>query len=486
MAKPKIQWICQECGYQAAKWSGKCNGCGAWNTMEESLQSNTGGASAPGAGSRAAASPLRLLEPVQIGELSEMAENRLCSEVSELDRVLGGGFVPGSVVLLGGDPGIGKSTLSLQLAGLFASRELDVLYISGEESLGQLKMRAQRLGIDARDVWVYLETSLESVEKTIKEKKPDFIVIDSIQTLATDRLTSSPGSVTQLREVTSALTQLAKGTDTPMVLIGHVTKDGAIAGPKVLEHMVDTVLYFEGDRGMSYRILRTVKNRYGSTHEIGVFEMRGDGLHEITNPSAMFLQERPEGASGSAVVPIVEGSRPLLVEVQALVSPKAYGPPRTNTIGVDQNRAILLLNILEKRTGLKVAGQDVFINVAGGIKVVEPAGDLGTALAVLSSYLERPIPEDTIVFGELGLAGEVRAVSQSPARITEATKLGFKRIIMPTGNIAGAKEELGDALTIRLDGVRTIAEAIRTVFGEEIDRAKVQNRADGTSWDKKE
>ena len=254
------------------------------------------------------------------------------------------------------------------------------------------------------------------------------------------------------------------------MLIGHVTKEGAIAGPKVLEHMVDTVLYFEGDRGMSYRLLRAVKNRYGSTNEIGVFEMRGDGLTEITNPSAMFLQERPEGASGSAVVPIVEGSRPLLVEVQALVSPKAYGPPRVNAIGVDQNRAILLLNILEKRTGLQVAGQDVFINVAGGIKIVEPAGDLGEAMAILSSFLDRPLPEDAIIFGELGLAGEVRAVSQAPSRLMEASKLGFERAIMPESNVKGVREELGDDLNLRLEGVRTVAETIRKVFGSNLQR----------------
>lgn len=472
MAKTKSVYICSECGYEAAKWAGRCTGCGSWNTMEEELK---GGSS--GSKTRASASPLRLVEPVQLGEVEQIEEARICANISELDRVLGGGFVPGSVVLLGGDPGIGKSTLSLQVAGLFASRDVKVLYVSGEESLGQLKMRAQRLGIDARKAWVFLETSLERVEETIKSKKPDFIIIDSIQTLATDRLTSSPGSVAQLREVTSALTQLAKGSNIPMVLIGHVTKQGAIAGPKVLEHMVDTVLYFEGDRGMSYRILRAVKNRYGSTNEIGVFEMRGDGLHEITNPSAVFLQERPKGASGSAVVPIVEGSRPLLVETQALVSPKSYGPPRVNTIGFDTNRAILLLNILEKRTGLKVAGQDVFVNIAGGVKVVEPAGDLGIALAVISSYIDRALPENTIIFGELGLAGEVRAVQQAPPRVMEAMKLGFERVILPAGNIKGVEEELGDSLTVDLCGVRTIAETIRTIFGEHLNKPRNPERA---------
>ena len=469
MAKTKTHHVCQDCGYETAKWAGRCSGCGAWNTLVEELK-DTSAAAPSGKGSARPASPLSLLEPVQIGEVDAIAEERVHADVSELDRVLGGGFVPGSVILLGGDPGIGKSTLSLQVAGTFATRDMKVLYVSGEESLGQLKMRAQRLGIDARDVWVFLETNLERVEQVIREKKPDFIIIDSIQTLATDRLTSSPGSVAQLREVTSALTQLAKGTDTPTVLIGHVTKEGAIAGPKVLEHMVDTVLYFEGEQGMSYRVLRAVKNRYGSTNEIGVFEMRGDGLHEITNPSAMFLQERPEGASGSVVVPIVEGSRPLLVEVQALVSPKNYGPPRVNAIGVDQNRAILLLNILEKRTGLKVAGQDVFLNVAGGVKVVETAGDLGTAIAVLSSFLDRPVPEDTIIFGELGLAGEVRAVGHAPSRIVEASKLGFKRVILPQGNVEGVEQELHGRAEVRIEGVRTVAEAIRAVFGDQLRR----------------
>ena len=481
MAKAKVVWVCQECGHQAPKWAGKCGGCGAWHTLVEELK----GGDAPAKNARPP-SPMSLAEPVQIGDVEHIDENRIMARVSELDRVLGGGFVPGSVVLLGGDPGIGKSTLSLQVAGLFSAREMKVLYVSGEESLGQLKMRAQRLGIGAKEVWVYLETSLERVAQTIKERKPDFVIIDSIQTLATDRLTSSPGSVAQLREVTSALTQLAKGSDTPMVLVGHVTKEGAIAGPKVLEHMVDTVLYFEGDRGMSYRLLRAVKNRYGSTNEIGVFEMRGDGLHEISNPSAMFLQERPEGASGSAVVPIVEGSRPLLVEVQALVSPKTYGPPRTNAIGVDTNRAILLINILEKRTGLKVAGQDVFVNVAGGIKVVEPAGDMGMAMAVLSSFLDRAIPDDTVIFGELGLAGEVRAVSQAPSRIAEAAKLGFERAIIPAGNEAGLREEMGDEIGIELMSVRTIAEAIRAVFGSHIDRAKMGRGRDTSDGDDEE
>ena len=464
MAKTKTKYVCQDCGYDAQKWNGKCYGCGAWNTMVEHIVEKAAAAGA----NRAKDSPLRAAAPVKIGGVEHVKEHRLKSDISEFDRVLGGGFVPGSVVLLGGDPGIGKSTLSLQVAGLFASDDFEVLYITGEESLGQIKMRSQRLGVDASEVMVLTETSLERVEELIKQRKPGLCIIDSIQTLATDRLTSSPGSVAQIREVTGALTQTAKGFNIPMVLVGHVTKDGAIAGPKILEHMVDTVLYFEGQQGMSYRLLRAVKNRYGSTNEIGVFEMRGDGLHEIVNPSAMFLQEKPEGASGSVVVPIVEGSRPLLVEVQSLVSPKSYGPPRVNVIGVDQNRVILLLNILEKRTGLQVAGQDVFVNVAGGIKISETAGDLGVALAIISSFLDRGVPDDTAIFGELGLAGEVRAIAQAPARIMEAAKLGFRKVILPKGNQPGLEEEWssgGSRPEIQISYIKTIQEMIPEVFG---------------------
>lgn len=477
MAKSKTMFVCQECGYESPKWMGKCPGCGDWNTLNEEIKEAD-----PAKGQRSSSSPLRAAHPIKIGGVEDIEQQRLTSDISELDRVLGGGFVPGSVVLLGGDPGIGKSTLSLQVAGLFATSTFEVLYVTGEESLGQIKMRAQRLGIDASEVMVLTETSLERVEQLIKERKPGLAILDSIQTLVTDRLTSSPGSVAQLREVTGVLTQLAKGLGIPFILIGHVTKEGAIAGPKVLEHMVDTVLYFEGQQGMNYRILRAVKNRYGSTNEIGVFEMRGDGLHEITNPSAMFLQERPEGASGSAVVPIVEGSRPLLVEVQALVSPRNYGPPRVNALGVDQTRVILLINILEKRTGLQVGGQDVFVNVAGGVKVVETAGDLGVAAAILSSFLDKQIPDGTLLFGELGLAGEVRAVAQAPSRIMEAQKLGFKRVILPKGNQVGLEDEWASNKNkpeIQIEYVRTLQETIRALFGSELGVQRPQQRQGG-------
>ncbi|QDG49874.1 DNA repair protein RadA [Persicimonas caeni] len=471
MAKPRTIYVCQSCGHEHHKWGGKCKGCDEWNTLVEEIRGGdndkpSGGSAKAGYGAEGGA------EPVRMSEVEFTDENRVHSGISEFDRVLGGGFVPGSVVLLGGDPGIGKSTLSLQVAGHFAERELDVLYVSGEESLSQLRMRAERLTIDADNVWVVGETILERAEKRLRDKKPDLFVVDSIQTLSTERLTSSPGSVAQLREVTSALTQLAKGLNIPTVLIGHVTKEGAIAGPKVLEHMVDTVLYFEGQPGMNYRVLRAVKNRYGSTNEIGVFEMRGSGLHEVLNPSAMFLAERPEKASGSAVVPIVEGTRPLLVEIQALVSPSNYGPPRITSIGVDQNRVMLLLNIIEKRTGLKVAGHDVFVNVAGGARVSEPAADLGIAVAILSSYLDRGVPSNTVAFGEVGLTGEVRAVTQALARLGEAKKLGFERGVLPRGNVSEIEEVSTPDNTpfagFKLDFARTLADVIRAVFGKDV------------------
>lgn len=475
MAKARAVYVCQSCGHEHAKWSGKCQGCEEWNSLVEEIRGGEPSGASRGAVSlRAGYGAEGGMEPVRMVDVELVEHNRIHSGISEFDRVLGGGFVPGSVVLLGGDPGIGKSTLALQVVGDFAGRGLDVLYVSGEESLSQLKMRAQRLRIEAEKVWVVGETSLERVEQRLRDKKPEMLVIDSIQTIATDQLTSAPGSVAQLRAVTSALTQSAKGLNIPTVLIGHVTKDGAIAGPKVLEHMVDTVLYFEGHPGMNYRVLRAVKNRYGSTNEIGVFEMRSTGLHQVLNPSAMFLAERPRDASGSAVVPIVEGTRPLLVEIQALVSPNNYGPPRITSIGVDQTRVMLLLNIIEKRTGLKIAGQDVFVNVAGGARVAEPAADLGIAVALLSSYLDRAVPVNLVVFGEIGLTGEVRAVPQAVGRLLEAKKLGFERGMLPRGNVA-AIEEVTTPQSAPFDGfklefARTLADLIRGVFGEDVLR----------------
>lgn len=474
MARARAVYVCQSCGHEHAKWSGKCGGCDEWNSLVEEMRGGEKAASSlkPGPSLRAGYGAEGGMEPVRMVDVELVDHNRINSGISEFDRVLGGGFVPGSIVLLGGDPGIGKSTLALQVAGDFAGRGLDVLYVSGEESLSQLKMRAQRLRIEADNVWVVGETSLERVEKRLRDKQPDMLVIDSIQTISTDQLTSSPGSVAQLRAVTSALTQSAKGLNIPTILIGHVTKDGAIAGPKVLEHMVDTVLYFEGHPGMNYRVLRAVKNRYGSTNEIGVFEMRSTGLKEVLNPSAMFLAERPENASGSAVVPIVEGTRPLLVEIQALVSPSNYGPPRITSIGVDQTRVMLLLNIIEKRTGLKIAGQDVFVNVAGGARVTEPAADLGIAVALLSSYLDRPVPGKLVVFGEVGLTGEVRAVPQAVGRLIEAKKLGFEEGMLPRGNVPAIEEvttpESAPFEGFKLKFARTLADLIRVVFGDDV------------------
>ncbi|MFU8802249.1 MAG: DNA repair protein RadA [Bradymonadaceae bacterium] len=463
MAKAKTLYVCQECGNESHKWLGRCPGCDAWNTLLEEVRAPEPAATLvkvrKGYGAEGGSAPI-LMKDVETG-----AQRRLMSGIGELDRVLGGGFVAGGVILLGGDPGIGKSTLSLQVCGLFCERKLKVLYVTGEESAGQIRMRGERLGVSVEDVLVLCETSLERVEAQVLKDRPDLLVLDSIQTLATDRLTSSPGSVAQLREVTSALTQLAKGLQIPTILVGHVTKEGSIAGPKVLEHMVDTVLYFEGESGMSHRILRVVKNRYGATNEIGVFEMRVDGLIPVPNPSAMFLAERPTGAAGSVVVPVLEGTRPLLVEIQALVSPTSYGPPRITSVGVDQNRVLLLLNIIEKRTGLQIAGQDVFVNVAGGARVSEPAADLGIAMALVSSFRDRPVGDQTVFFGEVGLTGEVRAVSQGAARLMEGYKLGFDRLIVPRGNLKAIEDYLGaskdtDFPRLRIEAVRTLAEAL--------------------------
>jgi DNA repair protein RadA/Sms len=477
MAKPRSVYVCQSCGQEHHKWQGKCKGCGEWNKLVEEIRGGDSNSSSGSSGSSSGAAggygaeggdEIQRMADVESGEA-----DRLSTEISELDRVLGGGLVPGGVVLLGGDPGIGKSTLSLQVAATLSAQGKDIIYISGEESLQQLKLRAERLAVDPSEIRVICETSMERVDQLLRREQPDLAIVDSIQTVTTEELSSSPGSVAQLKEVTGTLTQLAKGLEIPTLLIGHVTKDGAIAGPKVLEHMVDTVLYFEGQSGVDHRVLRAVKNRYGSTNEIGVFTMTGDGLEEVVNPSAMFLEERPAGASGSAVVPVIEGTRPLLVEVQGLVSQSEYGPPQVTAVGVDQNRVLLLLNIIEKRTGLKVAGHDVFVNVAGGMRVAEPAADLAIAMAVLSSYIDRPVPKETVVFGELGLTGEVRAVSKADDRLREAANLGFESATLPRGNADGiSSAEGGDGgpamKADHLDYCRNLAHAIRTLFGDDV------------------
>ncbi len=426
--KTSTIFACQACGHQSAKWLGRCPGCAAWNTMaEERLARET-----PAPGGRAA---WLTSKPRRISEIEDTpTEARQLTHIGEFDRVMGGGVVAGSVTLIGGDPGIGKSTLLLAVLQRIAETAGTVLYVSGEESQAQIRMRAERMGVGAKELYVQSETSFEEIVDAAKQLKPRAIVIDSIQTMYTAQLTSAPGSVGQIRETAASLMGFAKQTATPVLLVGHVTKDGAIAGPRVLEHIVDTVLYFEGDKGHPYRILRAVKNRFGSTNEIGVFEMRDDGLAEVTNPSAFFLAERPVEASGSVVVASLEGSRPILVELQALVTPSHVGMARRMVVGVDANRVSLLLAVLEKRAGLFVSGHDIFVNVVGGIELEEPAIDLGIAAAIASSFRERPVDPGTVLFGEVGLAGEIRAIQRPEVRVAEAAKMGFKRCLLPESN----------------------------------------------------
>ena len=422
----KTVFSCNQCGSQSPKWLGKCPDCGAWNSMTEEQQAPAaarGGRTLPG---KSVALP--------ISDVPPQAEVRLGCGISELDRVLGGGLVPGSLVLIGGDPGIGKSTLLLQAMQHLAGQG-PVLYVSGEESAAQTRLRGERLGVSGRQLLVLAENGLEEIVAQVERLRPRAVVVDSIQTVWTQSLESAPGSVSQVRESAGRLMLLAKGSGIPIFIVGHVTKDGAIAGPRVLEHMVDTVLYFEGDRGHPYRILRAVKNRFGSTNEIGVFEMKAGGLAEVANPSELFLAERPLDAPGSVVTASLEGSRTLLVEIQALVTPSAYGTPRRTTIGVDSNRLALLVAVLEKKAGLHLAGQDIFLNVAGGARLSEPAADLAILLAVASSHLDRPVDPQTVVFGEVGLAGEVRAVTQPEPRLAEAEKLGFQNCLLPSAHL---------------------------------------------------
>ena len=398
--------------------------------------------------------------PIPITEVSMENGSRLPTGIEEFDRVLGGGIVPGSVVLVGGDPGIGKSTLLLQALNYLAEQGEVVLYVSAEESLQQIKLRGIRLGTNSKKLFVVAETSLENILKQIRDFHPTVVVIDSIQTTFTSILQSAPGSVSQVREVAAKLMYLSKGSNLSTFFIGHVTKDGSLAGPKVLEHMVDTVLYFEGDTGSPYRILRAVKNRYGSTNEIGVFEMKAVGLQEVRNPSELFLAERPEHEPGSVVIASIEGTRPILVEIQALVSHSPLGVPRRTTIGVDHNRVSLLVAVLEKKVGLQLSTQDVFVNVAGGVKLNEPATDLGLIAALASSFQNRPIDSKTIVFGEVGLAGEVRTVSHTELRVKEAAKLGFTRCLLPEKNAARLK---GDA-PLELIGVSSVIDALEVIY----------------------
>lgn len=449
--KQKTIYTCQQCGYQSPKWLGKCPDCNQWDTLaEEAIAPPVKGRMAPAS---SGSQPQRLAE-VQVTE-----EDRIRCGIGEFDRVLGGGVVPGGFTLIGGDPGIGKSTLLLQAADRLAAAG-KVLYVTAEESTRQVKLRGGRLGAGAHDLFLLAETALEAIFERVRELKPAFLVVDSIQTIFTGTLESAPGSVSQVRECAGRLMHLAKGEGLPTFIVGHVTKDGSIAGPRMLEHMVDTVLYFEGDPGHPYRILRAVKNRFGSTNEIGVFEMREQGLAEVANPSELFLAERPQGVAGSSVVPSLEGSRPILVELQALVSGSSYGTPRRTTMGIDHNRVSLLVAVLEKKVGLSLLAQDIFVNVAGGVRLDEPAVDLGVMAALASSHLNKPVPPRTILFGEVGLAGEVRAVSRPELRIKEAARLGFDRCLLPAGNLKNLQSPPG----MELIGVRSAEEALEGLF----------------------
>ncbi len=451
MAKSnKTAFFCKECGYESAKWLGQCPACKEVGSFVEEPVST---------GKVLTRRSLQNSKPVTINEVTANDEERISSGFSELDRVLGGGVVPGALILVGGDPGIGKSTLLLQVCRNMSSLGKRVLYISGEESLKQIKLRANRMGEFSNSLELLAETSLDAIESVILDTKPDAVVIDSIQTIYREDISSAPGSVSQVRESTNALMQIAKGNTIPIFIVGHVTKEGVVAGPRVLEHMVDTVLYFEGDRHASYRIIRGVKNRFGSTNEIGVFEMRAEGLQQVLNPSEFMLEGRPQDASGSVVACLMEGTRPILVEVQALITHTNFGMPRRTAVGTDYNRVNLLMAVIEKRIGIQMGDYDAYVNIAGGMKINEPALDLSLIMALLSSYKNRTISSDTIVFGEVGLAGEVRAVSQAEQRVLEAKKLGFKRCILPSVSLKTLKNIKG----IELVGVSNIKEAEETI-----------------------
>jgi DNA repair protein RadA/Sms len=441
-------YVCQNCGYQAAKWMGRCPECAQWGSLVEEA-----------VGPERKAERASTMSPQAIDAIVLSPEMRLKSGLSEFDRTLGGGVVPGSVVLIGGDPGIGKSTLILQVLDTLARQGCRALYLSGEESPQQIKLRAERLSVHSSNLYVMTGTCIEDLFEKQEALKAGVLVVDSIQTVFTETLHSTPGSIGQVREVAARLICVAKDSGVPVFLIGHVTKEGAIAGPKVLEHLVDTVLYFEGDRGHPFRILRSVKNRYGSTNEIGVFEMKDSGLTEVGNPSRIFLEERPKDASGSVVIPCLEGTRPVLVEIQALVGPSPFGMPRRTAIGVDHNRISLLVAVLGKRIGLEMGDQDIFVNVAGGLKVDEPAADLGIVSAMMSSFLDRPVRRDLVVFGEVGLAGEIRGVSQPGLRIKESKKLGFSRCLLSKNNLEGCGRVQGMVLS-GLESVQELHDAL--------------------------
>ena len=454
MAKIKSVYICSQCGYESPKWYGKCPSCNEWNTMNEEIVDKS---SSTVQKTKRVSTYTR---PVSINSIDTTDEQRYFTGSKELDRVLGGGIVKGSLVLLGGDPGIGKSTILLQICNNLGN-ELKILYVSGEESRRQLKLRAERLGVNNENTFIMTETDIEVIVEEIKTEKPDLVMIDSIQTMNLSALNSSPGSVTQVRECTNLLMHTAKGLDIPIIVVGHVNKEGSIAGPKVLEHIVDAVLYFEGDKQMSYRILRAVKNRYGSTNEIGVFQMTDKGLTEVENPSMMLLSGRPHNVSGSCVACTMEGTRPLLAEIQALVSTSGYGNPRRMSTGYDYNRLALIIAVLEKRAGYYFSNSDTYVNIVGGLRLDEPAIDLSVAISLISSLKDVPIPENALAFGEIGLGGEIRSVANAQARINEASRLGFTKIILPYHNLKNVSSD-----TATLYGVKNVREAFEAMLDE--------------------
>lgn len=451
MAKAKSVFFCKECGYESPKWVGQCPACKAWDSMVE--EPNAGKKSVNKA---ATSSPVKRAVPEKLSTVQVQNDIRIVTGVEEFDRVLGGGIVDSSLVLVGGDPGIGKSTLLLQICRILAGMDVDVLYISGEESVGQIKMRADRLGNFKGDIELLSENNLDNIEELVIEKKPRVVVIDSIQTMFREDIAAAPGSVSQVRETTGSLLRLAKGYGITIFIVGHVTKEGVVAGPRVLEHMVDTVLYFEGDNSTDYRILRAVKNRFGSTNEVGVFEMRGDGLKEVHNPSEYMLQGTPVGEPGSVITATMEGTRPIMLEIQALCCQTALNIPRRTAVGIDYNRVNLLMAVLEKKLGLKLSFCDAYVNVAGGMKVNEPALDLAIVMALLSSYSNKALGEKTIVFGEVGLTGEIRGVSQAEQRAAEAAQLGYEKIILPKVNLKSVSRS-----GLKLTGVGHITELMR-------------------------
>jgi len=449
--KKRTHYVCQNCGYETPRWLGRCPECGQWNTLVEEAQEPEGAVAAAGRGE---------VRPLPLDEIEDLEAARLATGFAELDRVLGGGLVPGSLVLLGGDPGIGKSTLTLQVSNSLAGSGHRVLYVSGEESARQVKLRASRLGAGGRGLYVLAETEMGAVKRAIQELNPQLVVIDSIQTMYLPELSSAPGSVSQVREAAGQLLRVAKERGVTVIIVGHVTKAGALAGPRLLEHMMDTVLYFEGERHLAYRVLRATKNRFGSNSEIGIFEMEATGLVEVANPSQIFLADRPAGVAGTVVVASLEGTRPLLVELQALVAPTPFGLPRRMVGGLDVNRSLLVLAVLERRAGLALGTQDVYLKVAGGLRLDEPAVDLGVALAVASSFHDLPLPEKMVVMGEVGLAGEIRPVGRLEQRLKEAQRLGFELALLPASS-----GRLKDVPGIKSMRARDIREALQLALG---------------------